>query len=353
LPQTFIILGGPQITKFANDFTRYPALFQFTDALVVCEGERPLGALLASLEGGGDFSKIPNLVYRQRGRITRSALLENEPMNSLPTPDFSGLPLKGYLLKEMMLPIMTSRGCYWRKCAFCTYKEIHTQPWEFRHMPLVVQDMKRLSERYHCESIRIVDDALSPKRCHALARKLLDEGLQIRWRCSARLEKGFTREICRIMEQAGCVQVGFGLESYNQRILDLMKKGTHVVDVIPTLTRFREAGIKTHLNLMIGFPTETIEEAEETKRFLKDYKHLYNSFGIQTFNLESGTDIDRHPEQFGIAKVWRGEKRRYGFRYGYHFETESGMNREESEALTQSIRNMQKQGSSRETNTGL
>ena len=158
------------------------------------------------------------------------------------------------------------------------------------------------------------------------------------------MEKGFTSEICRIMRQAGCLQVGFGLESYNQRVLDLMKKGTQVAEVIPILKRFRDAGIRTHLNIMIGFPTETLEEAEETKRFLDENRHLYHSFGIQTFNLESGTDIDRYPEQFGITELRRGEKRRYGFRYGYDFETEHGMSRVEAEAFTESVRNLIKLG---------
>ena len=339
-PHAFVVLGGPQITKFANDLIRSPELFRFIDALVVCEGERALKLLLESLEGTGDLSEVPNLIYRKRGRVICNSRLETEPMNTLPTPDFSGLPLRRYLLKEMMLPIITTRGCYWSKCVFCTYREIHSQRWEFRDIPFVVQDMRRLSERYRCESIRIVDDALSPKRCHALARKMLDEEIKVKWRCSARMEKGFTYDICRIMGQAGCVQVGFGLESYNQRILDLMKKGTQVAEVIPILKRFRDAGIRTHLNLMIGFPTETLEEAGETKRFLDENRHLYHSFGIQTFNLESGTDIDRYPEQFGITEIRRGEKRRYGFRYGYDFETEHGMSRDEAEALTESVRNL-------------
>lgn len=344
LPHTFIVLGGPQVTKFANDLTQSREIFSFIDALVVCEGERPLKLLLESLDGSGDFSEIPNLVYHRRGRVIGNPSFETEPMNTLPTPDFSGLQLNKYLLKAMMLPMITSRGCYWSKCVFCTYREIHIKRWEFRDIPVVVQDMKHLSERYRCESIRIVDDALSPKRCHALAKKMLEEEIRIKWRCSARMEKGFTSEICRIMRRAGCIQVGFGLESYNQRILDLMKKGTQVAEVIPILKRFRDAGIKTHLNLMVGFPTETREEAEETKRFLDENRHLYNSFGIQTFNLESGTEIDRYPERFGITEVQRGEKRRYGFRYGYHFKTEHGMSRDEAEAFTQSVRTLIKSG---------
>ena len=340
LPRTHNVFGGPQATKFANDLSNHPELFRFIDAVVVFEGERPMKTLLDVLQKKGELSQVPNLIYLEEGRIIHNPLFEPEPMNNLPTPDFEGLHLDRYLLDEMMLPIITSRGCYWGKCSFCTYREMHMQALEFRDVALVVEDMRRLAERYGCKSIRIVDDAISPRRCKALSREILAAGLKVKWRCSARLEKGFTTEVCQLMHQAGCEKVAFGLESYNQRVLDLMRKGISVEHVKPILERFNEVGIKTHLNLMIGFPTETKEEAEETKRFLEENKQLYATFGIQTFNLEAGTELDRTPEKFGIIKIYRDEKLRYGFRYGYRFETECGLSREEAEKITTETRNI-------------
>ncbi len=340
LPGVYIVLGGPQVTKFADDLSGHPEIFTFIDGMLLFEGEGPMGALLEALEKKGDLSKVPNLIYPKGGRIIQNPVFDPEPMNRLPTPDFQGMDLDRYLLDEMMLPLITSRGCYWGKCSFCTYREIHTQALELRDIPLVVEDMKHLSERYQCQSIRLVDDAIPPKRCKALAAGILEAGVHVKWRCSARLEKGFTAEVCRLMRQAGCEKVAFGLESYNQRVLDLMRKGTRVDHVRPILERFNEAGIKTHLNLMIGFPTETREEAEETRRFLEENKQLYSTFGIQTFNLEAGTELDRAPGKFGIAKIYRDEKLQYGFRYGYRFETECGLSREEAERITKETRNI-------------
>jgi hypothetical protein len=340
LPGVHIVIGGPQVTKFVQDLSIRPELFTFIDSIVVFEGERPMKVLLRVLEKKGDLSQVPNLIYYEGGRVIQNPAADPEPMNQLPTPDFEGLHLNGYLFDEMMLPLITSRGCYWGKCSFCTYREIHMKALEFRDIPLVVQDMKRLSERHQCGSIRIVDDAVPPKRCKALAREILAAGIHVKWRCSARLEMGFTAEVCKLMGQSGCEKVAFGLESYNQRVLDLMRKGIHVDHVKPILERFNGEGIKTHLNLMIGFPTETREEAEETQRFLEENKPLYTTFGIQTFNLEAGTELDRTPEKFGITKIFRDEKLRYGFRYGYRFETECGLEREEAEKITKESRSI-------------
>lgn len=338
LPEVFVVIGGPHVTKFANDLASVPRLFELIDAMVTFEGERPMKALLDSLQKNGGLAGVTNLIYSERGRAIHNPTTAPEPINHLPTPDFQGLHLDRYLLDEMMLPLITSRGCHWHKCSFCTYREIRTQAAEPRDISLVIEDMKHLSENYQCRSFRIVDDALSPSRCRALSNEILAAGLDITWWCAARFEKGFTPELCRLMGKAGCYKVAFGLESYNQRILNLMKKGIRVEQVKPVLEDLRAAGVKAHLNIMIGFPTETREESEETKRFLLENRELYATFGVQTFNLEAGTEVDREPEKFGITKVFRDEKIRHGFRYGYRFTAKSGMSWDAAEEVTKEIR---------------
>ncbi len=134
----------------------------------------------------------------------------------------------------------------------------------------------------------------------------------------------------------------FGLESYNQRILDLMKKGIKVEEIGRIVEDCHEFGIETRLMCMVGFPTETRTEALETMRFLIDYRGKYTSFVVQPFNLEGGTEIDCHPERFGITRVHRGDRVSHGLRYGYRFETRSGMEMEEAgrmgEYITRKVR---------------
>jgi radical SAM superfamily enzyme YgiQ (UPF0313 family) len=337
LPHIHITLGGPQITKLASDLACYLKIFTYVDSLVVFEGEKPLMALLSALKESRPLSVVPNLIFRKDDRIVFNPTTDPEPLNQLPTPDFRDLHLGRYLLGELMIPLITSRGCYWGKCSFCTYREIHKQVKELRDPSLVVKDLKFLSEKYQCKIFRIVDDALPPKSCRALSTEILAAGLDIRWKCSARLEKTFTPDLCRVMARAGCYKVMFGLESYNQRVLNLMKKGIRVAHIKSILKNFKDAGIQTHVSCMTGFPTETKEEAEETRRFLETNRDLYTTWGVQTFSLEGGTEIDRHPEKFGITRVFRKDRVRHGLRYGYRFEAESGMSWDEAEEITRKI----------------
>ncbi len=54
-------------------------------------------------------------------------------------------------------------------------------------------------------------------------------------------------------------------------------------------------------------------------------------------NLEGGTEIDCHPERFGITKVHRGDRVSHGLRYGYRFETRSGMEMKEAAQMGEYI----------------
>ena len=52
----------------------------------------------------------------------------------------------------------------------------------------------------------------------------------------------------------------FGLESYNQRVLDSMKKGVELEVIDKMVEDCLRIGIAMHFYLLIGFPTETRDE---------------------------------------------------------------------------------------------
>lgn len=106
-------------------------------------------------------------------------------------------------------------------------------------------------------------------------------------------------DLLRLLAEGGCKRLMFGLESYNQRILDLMNKGFKVEEIGGIVEGCHEVGIEKRLMCMVGFPTETREEALETMRFLIDYRGKYTSFVVQPFHLEGGTEIDYHPGDSG------------------------------------------------------
>jgi hypothetical protein len=337
-PRIHLCMGGATITKLMDGLAHGDALLNEVDSVILHHGELALARLVGAIEEGSSLEGIPNVAFKKEGRWHRSHIsFTSVDMNSLPTPDFTGFPLGLYLSRNFILPLITSRGCYWNRCTFCTYRELYKGAFEQRDAVLVVGDMAKLHREYGCSHFRLMDDACSPAFLRDLACEIMRSGLKVRWSCFARFETAFTGDLCHLLAEGGCKRLMFGLESYNQRILDLMNKGVRAEHIGKIVERCHEAGIETRLMCMVGFPTETREEALETMRFLIEYRGKYTSFAVQPFNLEGGTEIDCHPERFGIAKVHRGDRVHHGLRYGYRYETRSGMGMEEAARMGEYI----------------
>jgi len=342
-PRIHICMGGPTITKLVNHVAHRDELLNVVDSVILLHGELPLVRVVEAIRDGSSLEGIPNVAFKREGRFSRNPVSFSPiDMNSLPTPDFKGFPLRLYLSKDFTLPLISSRGCYWNRCTFCTYRELYKGAFEQRDAALVVGDMAKLHREHGCSHFRLMDDACSPAFLRSLAREIIRSGLRVAWSCFARFERSFTRDLLRLLAKGGCKRLMFGLESHNQRILDLMRKGVRVEEIGRIVGECHEAGIETRLMCMVGFPTETRGEALETMRFLIDYRDKYTSFAVQPFNLEGGTEIDRHPDRFGISKVYREDRVSHGLRYGYPFETRSGMGMEEAarmgEYITRKVR---------------
>lgn len=66
------------------------------------------------------------------------------------------------------------------------------------------------------------------------------------------------------MAQAGFRFILYGLESNNQKTLDKIKKNTQVADARKTLSMAKKAGLEPHITIMIGYPWESLKDAQNT-----------------------------------------------------------------------------------------
>ncbi len=306
----FVVLGGAVYTKFARQLAKLPRFFTtFADAVVVYEGETALLALVEQVGPGGArrLDQVPNLLYLDgdRVRTTRNHL---ESVDALRTPDFAGLPLDQYLAPYPVLPILTGKGCYFNRCKFCDIPYInHISPraYRVRSPEHIVEDLRTLERRFGAQHFVITDEALAPKLLVQLAEALEPYASEPRhFTGYARLEPGFTAEVCRKISAAGMRKLFFGLESASQATLDHMDKGIRVADAPAILQNCRDAGIDFHVFSMIGFPEENEDSARETMRFFVDNAAVLdkpgNSFDIHPFGLELRTRYFEQASEQGV-----------------------------------------------------
>lgn len=88
-------------------------------------------ALLDALAAGNGEPRIPGLCYRQTdGTPCIDENTQPVRQQKIPPADFDDYDLDAYFNPRPILPVPTSRGCYWRRCTFCnaftTYAGIYT-----------------------------------------------------------------------------------------------------------------------------------------------------------------------------------------------------------------------------------
>ena len=334
-----ITVGGSVFTKLVDRLEKGSPLFKFVDSFIVHEGETPLLRLVQELRGGKDLSKVPNLVYEVEGKVQVNRPFAKEELNALPTPDFDGLPLDLYLSPERVLPIMGSRGCYWERCAFCSIPFDHMD-FHVRYAENVVNDVKSLKEKYNCNYFFFTDEALPINFMKTFAGKIVDQELNIQWTGELKFENSMLKENrMELLYRSGCRKLIFGLESYNQRVLDSMKKGVELEVVDKTVEECLRIGIAMHFYLICGFPTETREEVMDSVNFVLDNQRLLDSPGFSCiasqFDLEKGTPLEKNPAEWHITKIYTPPDQDLSL--GYSYEGTVGMTADQATELYKEI----------------
>lgn len=308
LPDVFLMAGGTEVAdvwKYALDKRSVFQIFDAFDAVVVGEGETAYVEILNALDAGRLPGGHPNVRMHPRYGIAGALpMFRYERLAALPTPDYSTLPWDRYLSPEPFVYYSPSRGCYWNKCTFCDYGlngDSPTSPWRQDPVDKMVADVGAISA--FAKFIYFSVDVLAPATILAFAERVAAADLDFRWGAEIRLEKYWSVERCRTLKRSGCVSVSVGFESGNQRILDLIDKGTTPQRVSQTIDAMTQAGIGVQVMGFTGFPSETAQEAMDSVRFLRDHRDRWTFGGLGTFLLTAGSIIAKEPERFGLRNV--------------------------------------------------
>lgn len=300
-PETPVLVGGSVFSRLVEKEKLWVTrLFEnCMDYVCRYEGEEPINQFLASQNPRRD--RTPNLAFVENGDLVLTPLCDPLGMDIIPTPDFSDLPLHDYLSPRVMLPLLTTRGCYWGKCAFCYHGMIYQDRYRMRPPAMTAKDVETLNRRHGALHFAFNDEAIPPK----LFRLLPQEIPKHKYFFTAlyKFEKIFSPEHYRGMYDIGFRSLYIGLETASERVQKHMLKNNKQKTMIDNLQFGHDAGIWNHTFNFFGFPTETREEAEETIQFLLNHSHILHSEGTGTFVFEHNAPIHNAPARFGVKSV--------------------------------------------------
>lgn len=287
-----IIIGGNYATQIYDRMMDNTDIFtDFIDYLIIGDGEIAIVNLCRYLDGNGEFSDIPNLVYLHENKVISTGLsCKRINMDTLAYSDFSDYDMSLYFTPDPTYPIQLSKGCYWGKCSFCDYP-YGQQGYCPKHIDRIIEELKHYNTAYGATKFMFVDEAIPPKFYNALALAIIKEGLKINFYSFARLETDYTPEVLKNLYDAGARLFLWGYECYSERIMQLMNKGIDVNKREEILTNARKAGIWNNGLFMFGYPTETLEETKQTMDFIRENRYIVPSCTLSNFSLKKNSRL--------------------------------------------------------------
>lgn len=286
--KAFVVLGGAHATALQEKILKvYPSF----DALVYGEGERPLLELVQSLENKQSLGKVPNLIFRQGKRIKKNkqicflADLDELPFPAKEVFDVSHYPDPVQAHGD----IIASRGCPF-KCTNCKPGLDKISRYRLRKVAKVVDELELLKKKYGVRHFSFSDSELAgPKKwVMALCQEIMRRKLKITFSCNGRTDQ-VDEEVIKNLKKAGCVFIGYGIESGSQRVVsNLLKKGIDLKKAKKIIKLTMENGIGVGTWFMIGIPGEKWEDIKKSINYAKKMEALTIEINIATPWPETG-----------------------------------------------------------------
>jgi anaerobic magnesium-protoporphyrin IX monomethyl ester cyclase len=271
-PRALIIMGGPGASPIpVQCLEQFPEV----DAIVRGEGEWTMDEVAARRARGEGLLGCLGVTFRaDDGTIVQN---DGRPVD----PDLDRLPLpahhlvqecydKGlyYALLEAERPvggIVTSRGCPF-SCGFC-YNTV--KKYRMRSPENILEELTFLHERLGVSFVEFNDILFTANKARAerVFELLIAEKLPIRFAFKARAPE-ITDDFVALAKRAGAVQIGFGVESADQDILDRMHKKTTVAECANGIATVRRHGVRCHTGYVLGYPGETPDTLRTTIDFI-------------------------------------------------------------------------------------
>lgn len=285
-PQLILIIGGAHISAMAQR-TMAESCF---DIGVIGEAEETFLALAKSVQEKGlsGLEDVNGIIFRRGQECVLNPRREFiKQLDTLPYPARHLLaPLDRYTptpasYKRLPLGvIVSSRGCP-QQCTFCD-RAVFGNNYRVRSAQNVLGEFDELVDKYGAKEIRFFDDcfALDRARVYKICSSLAKRKTLIPWTCLTTVGS-VNKDLLKAMKTSGCWQVLFGLESADEEMLKVLKKGVTLQQNINAVKWAKEAGLSVRADFIVGTPGETKESLEKTLQFAVnarlDYAH-FNKF---------------------------------------------------------------------------
>ena len=186
-------------------------------------------------------------------------------------------------MKEPATLISGSRGCPY-KCSFCSLI-VHGSNRRVRSAKSIADEMFYFNDKYGIKQFGFVDPVfpITPKEGTQFCKELIKRKAKDRfvWITETRVDS-LNREVIKLMGEAGCARIMFGVETPTQSSINKLQKDFKTDSVKNVIDWCREARVESLGFFMLGLPDNTEKDLEHTVKYALDSGLDYAKFSVFT-----------------------------------------------------------------------
>jgi radical SAM superfamily enzyme YgiQ (UPF0313 family) len=320
-PDLVVVLGGHDVSFLGPS---YLDAFPFVDFVLGGECELTTPLLAAAIGGERSLADVPGLTYRHRGTARSNGGEERVTnLDSLLPPSYHLVDdLERYfeLSRRPTILVDSGRGCAFA-CEFCQTTLLNGRKIRYRSVPSLVAELEGYRARYGDFEAYFVHDLFTARRAFVeeLSRALIESEVGVSWQCRCRIDQ-VDPELLRLMNEAGCRMLLYGIESGSEETLARVNKRLRRGVARETTERVRwtvDAGIFPSLSMVVGIPEESLPDLNATLELAAEFVKIgrVNAF-IQLMSPLPGTALAQRLED---RLEYRGEDAPTAFSQGIEF----------------------------------
>ena len=232
-------------------------------------------------------------------------------MNETPVPDFdeyfyarSQCGYESYeQARELMLPIETSRGCWWGEKNHCTFCGLNRSGMEYRAKSVenVISQLDTLSRRYGWFRFFAIDNIMAPEYIEKLFGTLRTANCDLQVHYEVR--PNFSRTQLARMQRGGLLSILPGVESFSTNILKSMRKvttGMRNVELVKWCTYY---GLDVTYNILCRFPNETEDDYRSQCEIMARIPHFQPPYAAVMARADRGSPMFTDPKSQSISQL--------------------------------------------------
>lgn len=278
------------------------------DVIIRGEGERTIIDLIEHYEQKKSFSTVLGIAYQENGKTFVNPdrpLIED--VDNIPMPAYHLFNIEHYRLLRMpnctstdfIMPVLSGRGCTFT-CNFCYRMD---KGFRARSNEAIIEEIKYLQKNYGITYIAFSDELLmsSIGRTMSLCEDIIKSGINIKWDCNGRLNYAKPK-VLKLMKEAGCVFINYGIEAFDDEILKNMDKVLTTKQIEKGIQATLDEGISPGFNIIFGNIDETKQTLMQGVDFLLKYDDGAQLRTIRPVTPYPGSPLYYHAIKEGLLK---------------------------------------------------